>query len=110
MNIVGVKDSYSVVAGTCASICHDFCCRSCCYSCSFTCCSSRVFSLVSAVEAVTTDVELATGAADSLDAVVATVDVALVVASVATTSVLWCCYSCMSFYLVSMDSIGQDGS
>ena len=67
-------------------------------------------SLVSAVEAVTTDVELATGAADSLDAVVATVDVALVVASVATTSVLWCCYSCMSFYLVSMDSIGQDGS
>ena len=43
-------------------------------------------SLVSAVEAVTTDVELATGAADSLDA--APVDVALVVASVATTSVL----------------------
>ena len=42
-------------------------------------------SLVSAFEAVTTDVELATGAADSLDAVVATVDVALVVASVATT-------------------------
>ena len=41
-------------------------------------------SLVSVVEAVTTDVELATGAADSLDAV----DVALVVASVATTSVL----------------------
>ena len=45
-------------------------------------------SLVSAVEAVTTDVELATGAADSLDPVVAAVDVALVVASVATTSVL----------------------
>ena len=45
-------------------------------------------SLVSAVEAVTTYVELATGDADSLDAVVATVDVALVVASVATTSVL----------------------
>ena len=44
--------------------------------------------LVSAVEAVTTDVELATGAGDSLDAVVAAVDVALVVASVATTSVL----------------------
>ena len=45
-------------------------------------------SLVSAVEAVTTDVELATGDADSLDAVVATVDVALVVASVAPTSLL----------------------
>ena len=45
-------------------------------------------SLVSAVETVTTDVELATGAADSLDAVVAAVDVALLVASVATTSVL----------------------
>ena len=41
-------------------------------------------SLVSAVEAVTTDVELATGAADSLVAV----DIALVVASVATTAVL----------------------
>ena len=66
-------------------------------------------SLVSAVEAVTTDVELATGDADSLDAVVATVDVALVVASVATTSA-WCCYSCMSFYLVCLDSICQDGS
>ena len=47
-----------------------------------------VEDIISAVEAVTTDVELATGAADSLDAVVAAVDVALVVASVATTSVL----------------------
>ena len=45
-------------------------------------------SLVSAVETVTTDVELATGAGDSLDAVVAAVYVALLVASVANTSVL----------------------
>ena len=45
-------------------------------------------SPVSAVEALTTYVELATGAADSLDAVVAAVDVASVVASVATNSVL----------------------
>ena len=67
-------------------------------------------SLVSAVEAVTTDVELATGAADSLDAVVATVDVALVVCLCSYYFSAWCCYSCMSFYLVSMDSIGQDGS
>ena len=67
-------------------------------------------SLVSAVEAVTTDVELATGAADSLDAVVATVDVAFGSCLCSYYFSAWCCYSCMSFYLVSLDSIGQDGS
>ena len=109
MNIV-VKDSYSVVAGTKEHFHVTTSVAGVVVQLQFHSAVATGVSFVSAVEAVTTDVELATGAADSLDAVVAAVDVALLVASVATTSGACAGNSCMSFYLVSLDSIGQDGS
>lgn len=57
-------------------------------------------TLLSVVGVASADVELTSGAADSLDAVEAAVDAALVVAGVATTSVL----GVVAFALVSTSS------